>query len=132
MGQLARTFNSMTARLNASNQERENAEKNLRQLNQELEHRVAARTADLERVNASLAIKEEETRSVVEHMVDCVVTTDDRGFILSANPVMEKLFGYTPDEAIGQDVAIIVPEPDRSRHQGYMEHYCRTGKGQEY
>jgi two-component system, sensor histidine kinase and response regulator len=132
MGELAHTFNDMTVRLNASNQERENAEKNLIQLNQELEHRVAARTADLERANASLAIKEEETRSVVEHMVDCVVTTDDRGFILSANPVMEKLFGYTPDEAIGQDVAIIVPEPDRSRHQGYMEHYCRTGKGQEY
>ena len=132
MGELAHTFNDMTVRLNASNQERENAEKNLRQLNQELEDRVAARTDELEHVNAALAIKEEETRSVVEHMVDCVVTTDERGFILSANPVMEKLFGYTPSEVIGQDVAIIVPEPDRSRHQGYMEHYCRTGKGQEY
>ncbi len=132
MGELAHTFNDMTVRLNASNQERENAEKNLRQLNQELEDRVAARTDELEHVNAALAIKEEETRSVVEHMVDCVVTTDERGFILSANPVMERLFGYTPSEAIGQDIAILVPEPDRSKHQSYMERYCKTGKGQEY
>ena len=132
MGELAHTFNNMTVRLNASNQERENAEKNLRQLNLGLEERVGVRTEDLERANAALAIKEEEIRSVVEHMVDCVVTTDERGFILSANPVMEKLFGYTPSEAIGQDIAIIVPEPDRSMHQSYMEHYCRTGKGQEY
>lgn len=132
MGELARTFNNMTIRLNASNQEREKAEINLRQLNQELEDRVAARTHELERANAALAIKEEETRSVVEHMVDCVVTTDEKGKILSANSVMEKLFGYSPSEAIGQNIAIIVPEPDRSQHQAYMEHYCRTGRGQEY
>lgn len=132
MGELAHTFNNMTVRLNASNQERENAQKKLRQLNLELEERVGMRTEDLERANAALAIKEEEIRSVVEHMVDCVVTTDQRGLILSANPVMEKLFGYTPEEAIGQDIAMLVPEPDRSMHQLYMERYCKTGKGQEY
>ncbi|MEK7844905.1 MAG: PAS domain S-box protein, partial [Pseudomonadota bacterium] len=132
MKQLAHTFNMMVERLNASNQERSKAEKNLLQLNQELENRVAIRTADLQRANASLAIKEEEVRSVVLHMVDCVVTTDEKGTILSANPVMEKLFGYSHDELIGKNVSIIVPEPDRSKHEGYMENYCHTGHGQEY
>lgn len=33
---------------------------------------------------------------------------------------------------IGQNVSIIVPEPDRSKHDSYMENYCRTGHGQEY
>ncbi len=132
MRQLAHTFNNMVERLSASNQERNTAEENLLQLNQELEHRVATRTADLQRANVSLAIKEEEMRSVVEHMVDCVVTTDEKGVILSTNPVMEKLFGYSHDEMIGQNVSIIVPEPDRSKHDGYMENYCRTGHGQEY
>ena len=132
MRQLANTFNVMVERLNASDQERNKAEENLLQLNQELENKVAARTADLQRANVSLAIKEEEMRSVVEHMVDCVVTTDERGVILSANPVMEKLFGYSHDEMIGQNVSIIVPEPDRSKHDSYMENYCRTGHGQEY
>ncbi len=132
MKQLAHTFNNMVERLDASNQQRNEAEENLLQLNQELEGRVATRTADLQRANVALAIKEEETRSVVEHMVDCVVTTDEKGTILSANPVMEKLFGYSRDEMIGQNIAIIVPEPDRSKHVGYMENYCRTGHGQEY
>ncbi|MXS78612.1 response regulator [Nitrosomonas sp. JL21] len=132
MKQLAQTFNNMVEQLDASNLKRDEAEQNLLQLNQELEHRVATRTADLQRVNSALAIKEEETRSVVEHMVDCVVTTDEIGIILSVNPVMEKLFGYDHDEMIGQNIAIIVPEPDRSKHIGYMENYCRTGHGQEY
>ena len=132
MRQLAQTFNDMVERLDASDRERNKAQENLLQLNQELECRVATRTDDLQRANVALAIKEEETRSVVEHMVDCVVTTDEIGTILSANLVMGKLFGYSHDEMIGQNIAIIVPEPDRSKHAGYMENYCRTGHGQEY
>ncbi len=132
MQQLAQTFNTMVERLSASNEERNKAQNNLLQLNQELEQRVEDRTADLQRVNSALAVKEEETRSIVEHMVDCVVTTDEIGIILSTNPVMEKLFGYDRDEMVGQNIAIIVPEPDRSKHIGYMQNYCRTGHGQEY
>lgn len=118
IGQLASAYNTMTDRLNISYRH--------------LEARVAERTARLERVNAELAIKEEETRSVVQHMVDCVVTTDEHGVMLSVNPVMEKLFGYTPEEAVGQNVAILVPEPDRSQHEFYMQRYCETGHGQAY
>lgn len=132
IGQLARTFNAMTERLSASNREREAAENNLRQLNQELEDRVAARTADLEQANATLISKEEETRSVVEHMEDCVVTADENGIILSTNPVMEKLFGYSREEVIGQDLGILMAEPHRSKHVGYMVRYRLTGQGQEY
>lgn len=118
IGQLAGAFDMMTERLAISYRH--------------LEARVAERTAQLERLNAELAIKEEETRSVVEHMVDCVVSTDDRGVMLSVNPVMEKLFGYTVEEAIGQNVSILVPEPDRSMHEYYMQRYCETGYGQQY
>lgn len=118
MGKLAEAFNTMTERLNTSYRV--------------LEDRVAERTAELEYANAELAIKEEEIRSVVEHMVDCVLTTDERGVILSVNPVMEKLFGYTSEEAVGQNVSMLVPEPDRSQHEYYMERYCKTGHGQQY
>ena len=129
IGQLASTFNTMTERLNASNREREGAENNLRHLNQELENRVAVRTADLERANAALVSKEEETRSVVEHMVDCIITIDDKSIIRSVNPVIEKLFGYTRDEVIGQNISMLMPEPHRTAHDGYIDRYYRTGRG---
>ncbi|WP_239288760.1 PAS domain S-box protein, partial [Candidatus Nitrotoga sp. 1052] len=128
MGQLAGAFNTMTERLNASNRKREVAENDLRQLNQELEYRVAARTADLEQANIAMTVKEEEIRSVVEHMVDCVITIDEKGIIRSANPVVEKIFGYTRDEVIGQNVSMLMPEPHRSSHDGYIERYSRTGQ----
>lgn len=118
IGQLAGAFDMMTERLAISYRH--------------LEARVAERTAQLERLNAELAIKEEETRSIVEHMVDCVVSTDERGVMLSVNLVMEKLFGYTVEEVIGQNVSILVPEPDRSMHEYYMQRYCETGYGQQY
>jgi len=129
IGQLAGTFNTMTEHLNASNRERDIAERDLRQLNQELESRVAARTTDLEQANAVLRSKEEETRSVVDHMVDCIITIDDNSIIRSVNPVIEKLFGYTREEVIGQNISIIMPEPHRSGHGGYIDRYYRTGRG---
>jgi PAS domain S-box-containing protein len=101
----------------------------LRKLNQELESRVAARTADLEQANAVLRSKEEETRSVVDHMVDCIVTIDDKSIIRSVNPVIEKLFGYTREEVIGQNVSMLMPEPHLSGHNSYIDRYYRTGRG---
>ncbi|HVW65385.1 MAG TPA: PAS domain S-box protein [Nitrosospira sp.] len=129
IGQLAGTFNTMIERLNASTRKREDAEDNLRQLNQELEDRVAARTADLERVNAALVSKEEETRSIVEHMVDCIITIDDKSIIRSVNPVIEKLFGYTREEVLGQNISMLMPEPHHSAHGSYIDRYFRTGRG---
>ena len=107
---------------------RKQAEDALRLLNQGLEIIVAARTAALERANAALAIKEEETRSVVHYMVDCVITIDEKGIIHSANPVVERIFGYTLAEVLGQNVAMLMPEPHRGAHDGYLEHYRRTGQ----
>ncbi|CAH1209025.1 Histidine kinase [Candidatus Nitrotoga sp. BS] len=100
----------------------------LRRVSVELEDQVTQRTADLEQANVAMAIKEEETRSVVDHMVDCVITIDDKGIIRSANPVVENLFGYSRNEVIGQNVSILMPEPHSSAHDGYMERYYRTGQ----
>lgn len=100
----------------------------LRSVSVELEDQVAQRTVDLEQANVAMAIKEEETRSVVEHMVDCVITIDEKGIIRFANPVVENLFGYTRDEVIGQNVSILMAEPHSSGHDGYMERYYRTGQ----
>jgi len=133
-----RSENEIQEMLKAANQSRQamlgviedqqRAEGALRHLNEELENKVKARTADLEQANMNLSRSEEEIRSVVEHMLDCVITIDGKGIVRSANPAVEKIFGYPLDEVIGQNVSMLTPEPHRAAHDGYIEHYCRTGQ----
>jgi len=102
--------------------------KGQKKCDQELEDRVAARTSDLIQANVAMAIKEEETRSVVEHMVDCIITIDEKGMIRSANPALEKLFGYNRVEVIGKNISMLMPDPHSSNHDSYMEKYYQTGQ----
>ena len=55
------------------------AEETLKQSNELLEDRVTERTEDLQLAYAALASKEEEIRSVVENMVDCIISIDETG-----------------------------------------------------
>lgn len=73
----------------------------------------------------------EETRryheSVTDHVGDCVVTIDEHGVILSANAVVQIVFGYLPEELAGRNVSMLMPEPYRSAHDGYVRGYVRGG-----
>ena len=66
-------------------------------------------------------------RSVVETAVDGIVTIDHHGIIDSINPAGAQMFGYEPHELIGRNVAMLMPEPYSSEHDGYMRSYLRTG-----
>ena len=71
---------------------------------------------------------EERLRSIVEAAVDGIIVIDARGNIEAFNPGAERLFGYTAAEVFGQNVNILMPEPYHSEHDGYMQHYLRTGE----
>ena len=60
--------------------------------------------------------------------VDAMVVIDSAGLILDFNPAAEELFGYPADRMMGEDVALLMPEPHRSRHGHYIQHYLRTGE----
>jgi PAS domain S-box-containing protein len=104
------------------------AEAEILKLNSELEHKVAVRTHELELANLTLVSREEEIRSVVNHMVDCVITINENGTIRSANPAVEKVFGYATNEVVGKNVSMLMPEPHHSAHESYIAQYCRTGQ----
>ncbi len=69
-----------------------------------------------------------QLRAVVDNVIDGLITISERGIIESFNPACERIFGYTVNEIIGQNIKILMPEPERSKHDGYITHYNSTGK----
>jgi|GEM_PF-581808 len=66
-------------------------------------------------------------RSVVETVIDGILTIDSWGTIITANSAVTKLFGYAPDEIIGQNVKILMPEPYHGEHDSYLHNYHESG-----
>ncbi len=56
-----------------------------------------------------------------------MVVIDRHGVMQFYSSAAERQFGYTESEAIGQNVSILMPEPDRGRHDGYLSRYLATG-----
>jgi PAS domain S-box-containing protein len=68
-------------------------------------------------------------KGVVETAQDAVVTIDESHRILFFNRAAEKMFGFSKQEAIGTDLNLIIPPPDRDRHREYVRRYVETRKG---
>lgn len=67
-------------------------------------------------------------KSVLDSLVDTVITMDESGRILDVNSAVEQQLGYTPESLIGRNVKVLMPEPYASEHDGYLERYLRTGR----
>jgi diguanylate cyclase (GGDEF)-like protein/PAS domain S-box-containing protein len=67
------------------------------------------------RVEARLRASEERVRAMLEHAHDAVVSMDARGRVTQWNRAAERLFGWSPIEAMGQPVADLVVPPGQRR-----------------
>jgi len=67
-------------------------------------------------------------KAILATAVDSIIIIDQRGRMDMVNEAALKLFGYTEDELIGRNVKMLMPEPDSSRHDGYLDHYHQTGE----
>src|SRR5262249_26064686 len=84
-----------------------------------------------ERKRSEALLREIEARkaAILESALDGIIMIDDRGRIELFNPAAERLFGYSAGEVIGESVSLLMPSPDRERHDGYLARYLATGVG---
>ncbi len=83
---------------------------------------------DREREESALRYSEENYRLVVETAPDAVISIDERGAILFANPATARICGYDPTELIGKPLTVLMPEFLRKLHEKGFSRYLATGQ----
>ncbi len=82
----------------------------------------------IKQVENMLRDAEERHRGILLNVSEGIINIDDRGNINYVNPAMLQMFEYDESEMIGQNVKILMPEPDSGNHDGYLAHYhTKTG-----
>jgi two-component system sensor kinase FixL len=66
--------------------------------------------------------------AIINTAIDGIITIDNRGIIESINPAACLLFGYEELEVVGNNISILMPEPDQSAHDSYLKRYQTTGE----
>ncbi len=124
--------------------QKKDSELALQRLNEELETRVAARTADLVatvaelgsevaqriHVEASLRLSEEYNRTILEASHDAFIGIDSAGVVINWNRAAVRMFGWEAAQALGTNLtALIIPPEHHRAHRAGLEHFLLTGRG---
>ncbi len=76
----------------------------------------------------SLPLNPVPYKAVLAAALDPIITVDGAGIIQSVSNSVQRMFGWTPAELVGRNVSILMPEPHRSEHDGYLAEYHKTGR----
>jgi len=116
-----------------ANEETKQQLKNIQQLRERAEEQtgkaislaegLSAARESAEKAMARAEADEELVSSILNTVRDGIITIDSAGTVETFNPGAEDLFGYKAFEVIGQNVAMLMPEPHRSAHDGYLKQF---------
>ena len=93
---------------------------------------IGVATDVTERLRAERALRDSEARksAILETALDCIITIDHQGNITEFNQAAERTFGYSREEAIGQELAsLIIPPSLREDHRRGIANLRETGEG---
>lgn len=65
-------------------------------------------------------------RALIDTAIDGIMVIDEKARVQVYNPACERLFGYSPNEVLGKNVDMLMPEPYHSEHDGYIARYLKT------
>jgi PAS domain S-box-containing protein len=84
--------------------------------------RQAADFTDRRQAHDRLERSERRLRALVDSVADAIVTIDSNGIIQTANPATSRIFGYAPDELLGQGIGLLIPDAVRTtRTTGFSD-----------
>ena len=81
----------------------------------------------LKRALETLANEKKRAELILKSIGDGVITIDAQGIVLSSNPAAEKIFGYASEKIIGQNLKMLIPQPDRREREDHLARYLDTG-----
>jgi PAS domain S-box-containing protein len=65
--------------------------------------------------------------AIIENAIDGIITIDEFGIIEHINPSALALFGYDREEITGKNVSMLMPQPDKAKHDQYIANYRSSG-----
>jgi two-component system sensor kinase FixL len=80
------------------------------------------------RTEVELRAHKQHLQSILDTVPDAMIVIGEDSVIHSFSAAAERLFGYTRDEAIGRNVALLMPESERNGHDPYVSRYLSTGE----
>jgi two-component system, sensor histidine kinase and response regulator len=83
---------------------------------------------ELFKIQSALEDAEARLRAILDNVLDGIITIDASGTVISINPAVVKMFGYESGDVVGRNIRMLMPEPNRSSHDGYLARYESTGK----
>jgi PAS domain S-box-containing protein len=82
---------------------------------------------NLKQTKGELEKSQNQLQSIIHNVMDGIITINESGEMQGFNPAAEEIFGYSHRDVIGKNVKMLMPEPDRSSHDNYINRYLQTG-----
>ncbi|MBU2917125.1 PAS domain S-box protein [Psychrosphaera sp. F3M07] len=79
-------------------------------------------------ISRQASLSEHRLRSMMNTAVDAIISINSKGIIENVNRATETLLGWQPEELIGNNVKMLMPNPHHDVHDGYINQYLKTGE----
>jgi PAS domain S-box-containing protein len=87
----------------------------------------ASGVEEREQVQGQFRSSQAQLQAILDSVLDSIIMIDAAGTIVSTNAAVVKMFAYEAEELVGKNVKMLMPEPNRSNHDGHLARYQSTG-----